>query len=98
MGLHLCYELALPSETPRAGVLDLLGRLRSRAERIGFDRISEIRELEGEACEPGKAENFWTDAWHYFRIMAQGHAIDPDRADSWLSFRPEYAAGFLVHP
>jgi hypothetical protein len=39
MGLHLCYELALPAETSRENVLEVLGRLRSRSERIGFDRI-----------------------------------------------------------
>ena len=98
MGLHLCYELALPAETSREQVLEVLGRLRSRSERIGFDRITEVRQYEGEACDPGQTKNFWTDAWWYFRFMGQGHAIDPDTPEHWPSFRPEYIAGFLVYP
>lgn len=57
MGLHLCYELALPSESSREQVLEVLGRLRSWGERIEFDRITEIRQYEGEACEPGHRAN-----------------------------------------
>jgi hypothetical protein len=29
MGLHLCYELALPAETSRENVLEVLGQLRT---------------------------------------------------------------------
>ncbi|HJR34249.1 MAG TPA: hypothetical protein VJ817_04825 [Gemmatimonadales bacterium] len=51
MGLHICYELALPARTPRAGVLSVLGELRSRSEGLAFDGVTEIREFAGAECK-----------------------------------------------
>lgn len=98
MGLHICYELALPAETSRPRVLYLLGALRSQSERLAFDEITEIREFAGAACETVPGKESWNDPWVLFRVAALARAIRGSDDDRDLLRAPDYAAGFLVLP
>jgi hypothetical protein len=44
MGLHICYDLSLPGETPDARVLEILNRLRTLAARPGV-RVARMFQL-----------------------------------------------------
>ena len=70
MGLHICYELALPPETTRNRVLELLAELRLEAMRGTFERVTEIRELHAAECE-FRPENDTFDLWALFKISAR---------------------------
>lgn len=98
MGLHICYELALPAQTSRAGVLFLLGALRSQSERVPFDEITEIREFAGAACETVPGKESWNDPWDLFRVGALTRAHRGSDEDHDVLVAPDYAAGFLVFP
>jgi hypothetical protein len=45
MGLHLCYELALPPDTPASDVTERVRRLYAEAVRISFEH-PDFEELE----------------------------------------------------
>lgn len=98
MGLHICYELALPGGTATKRVLMLLRELHSNAARLDFDRVTEIREFRGEACALGPEDNCWSDPWPLFKVSVMKHATRAGDADRETLVRPDYAAGFLVLP
>lgn len=100
MGLHLCYELALPSDTPRRRVVELLTDLRARSERLPFDRVSEVRELSGDAARFRRGMDVWHDPWALFLLAAERLKVPGPPPDGMqvVSVPPEFAAGFVVLP
>lgn len=98
MGLHICYEFALPAQTSRAQVLALLEELRSKSEGLPFDEITEIREFGGAACETVPGKESWSDPWVLFRVGALARALRESGENCDVLVAPNYAAGFLVLP
>jgi len=98
VGLHICYELALPARTPRADALSLLGELRSRSQRIAFDGVTEIRGFAGAECETVPGQESWNDPWVLLRVAALARARRESDQDHDLLVAPDYADGFLVLP
>jgi len=96
LGLHICYEMGLPSGTSRGDVLALLAALRSRAEHLPFDEITEIREFAGADCETVPGKESWTDPWVLFRIAAMARILKNSEDDPDLLIAPHYAAGFMI--
>ncbi|HEV8148745.1 MAG TPA: hypothetical protein VGP61_01030, partial [Gemmatimonadales bacterium] len=98
MGLHICYELALPANSSRARVLALLDELRSKSARLPFDEVTGIREFVGAACETASGKESWNDPWVLFRVGALARAIAGPDEDHDRLVAPDYAVGFLVLP
>lgn len=87
MGLHLNYELRLPSTTSSAEVNTLLERLRERAISLGFPLMTRMTTW-------SEAEEEWQQV---FRIMTDfvGEFV---KHNELSPINLESARGFLVHP
>lgn len=51
MGLHICYELSLPVETPESKVREAMAALRERASTLPFAEVSALVRLSREDLE-----------------------------------------------
>jgi hypothetical protein len=97
MGLHLCYELALPRETPATAVAERVRLLHEAATRLPFAEVSALmRVTEGEAL--GDVHLFNCSLADFFRLGAHGrlHPIDEDTGKP--ADRLPDIVGFAVHP
>jgi len=97
MGLHLCYELALPPDTPESDVAERVRRLYAEAVRIPFELVGPfVRTTAGESLgDEAEADD---PLGHWFRL---GAAIRLDDRDPVTGGRTELlpdAIGFAVHP
>jgi hypothetical protein len=97
MGLHLCYELALPPERSEQAVAALLEQLRQAAHRIQFGVISPIFHFTGAQCEPGPWGTGDQLEW-FFKLFAHEAAADSPDPEYPRSVRANLALGFVVHP
>jgi len=97
MGLHLCYELALPRETPATAVAERVRRLYDAAGGLPFAKISAlVRVTEAEPL--GDVHLFNCTLEDFFRLFAHGrlHPIEP-YTDEPTDRLPD-VVGFAVHP
>jgi hypothetical protein len=99
MGLHLCYELRLPGDTPEAHVAEVLERLRERACALMIDRVSPMFRLSLDELRQHRAPS-WTSLDWYFHLVASGILQERDDASAYAMHTPDRAAaiGFAVHP
>ena len=97
VGLHLCYELALPRETPATVVAERVSRLHEAAARLPFAKVSSlVRTTAGEAL--GDVNGFDCSLEDFFRLWA---CIHRDARDQLTGKRVDHladAVGFGVHP
>ena len=97
MGLHLCYELELPPESPEEAVATRLGQLREAACRLPFDLISPMFRFVGDDCRPGRWGEGDQYEW-YFKLFASGQAARCPDPEYPPSVPADIAIGFVVHP
>lgn len=94
MGLHLCYELDLPSNWTDAQVTEPLRALHQKAATLHLDRITPLRRLEGRDCQPGPYGVGDPLDW-FLKVAALGRR-DDDRRSAGIG--PTTAIGFVVAP
>lgn len=97
MGLHLCYELALPRETPAMVAAERVGLLHEAAARLPFDTVSaHVRVTAGEAL--GDVNLFDCSLEDFFRLGARVR-LNPANTDTGeRADRLADGVGFAVHP
>ena len=97
MGLHLCYELALPRETAATAVTERVGLLHDVATRLPFAKVSPLIQVSaGETL--GDVNLFDCTLDDFFRLSAR---IRLDAVAENPGTRVDHlpdAAGFAVHP
>jgi hypothetical protein len=97
MGLHLCYELALPRETPVTAVAERVRLLHEAARRLPFAKVSSLMRVTG--GDPlGDVNVFDCTLEEFFQLCARS-CLDP--RDEHTGKRADYlpdAVGFAVHP
>jgi hypothetical protein len=97
MGLHLCYELALPRETPAIAVAERVRLLHEAASRLPFATVSSfVRVTEGEAL--GDVNLFDCTLEDFFRLGARGRLDPIDEHTGKRVDRLPDVVGFAVHP
>jgi hypothetical protein len=97
MGLHLCYELALPRETAASAVTERVHLLHEAATRLSFAKVSPLVQVTaGEAL--GDVNLFDCSLEDFFRLWARVR-LDPMDGDTGTraDHLPD-AVGFAVHP
>ena len=97
MGLHLCYELDLASETTEEAVLTLLEKLREAATRLPFKRVSRMFRLSGETCRLGPPGDRDELEW-FLTIFTRGSSARYPDPEYPREVQSERALGFVVHP
>ncbi len=99
MGLHICYELRLPSETPDDDALNLIERLRAYSVTLGFDDTSPIAKLTGGDLERGdECLERWSVPW-WMHVASQGIRRGRDGTASEVGNPDRLAvAGFFMYP
>src|SRR5437667_11140206 len=97
MGLHICYELALPPERSGQAATGLLEQLRQAAHRLRFDVISPLYHFTGAQCEPGPWGTGDQSEW-FFKLFAHEAAADSADPEYPRSVPADLALGFVVHP
>ncbi len=97
MGLHLCYELALPRETAATAVAERVRLLYGVATRLRFAKVSPLVQVtDGEPL--GDVNVFDCSLEDFFRLCARG-CLDPrDEQTGKRADRLPDAVGFAVHP
>jgi hypothetical protein len=97
MGLHLCYELALPRETPATAVAERVRLLHEAATRLPFGKVSSLERVT--AGEPlGDVNLFDCSLEEFFRLCARS-CLDPmDAHTGKRADRLPDGVGFAVHP
>ena len=97
MGLHLCYELALPRETAATAVVERVRLLHEAAARLPFAKVSAlVRVTDGEAL--GDVNLFDCSLEDFFRLCTRS-CLDPVDAQTGRRVnRLPDAVGFAVHP
>jgi hypothetical protein len=97
MGLHLCYELALPRETPMTAVAERVRLLHEVAARLPFAEVSSlVRATDGEPL--GDVNLFDCSLEDYFRLWASTRADARDAHSGKRVDRLPETVGFAVHP
>jgi hypothetical protein len=77
MGLHLCYELAVPRDTPIAEVVERMQRLYREAVTLPFETVGPlVRVTAGETL--GNASEADSSLAHWFRFCARIGLDPPD--------------------
>jgi len=97
MGLHLCYELALPRETAATAVTERVHLLHEAATRLSFAKVSPLVQVTaGETL--GDVSLFDCSLEDFFRLWARVR-LDPMDGDTGTraDHLPD-AVGFAVHP
>src|SRR5215213_1091270 len=96
MGLHICYELALPRDLPLTEVTDRVRVLHEVAARLPFETVSSlVRVTDGEAL--GHANPFDCSLEEYFRLWAKIRLSPGNEEGGKRSDLPD-AVGFTVRP
>jgi len=109
MGLSICFDLALPSDTPGRDAHALLTRLRDEAARLPFRAVSELVqlgpvELAGPSKLRGLAYERLADGVDTYakpileRLWRDGLGLDEDAWPKLTSDLPSTAIGFAVAP
>lgn len=97
MGLHLCYELALPRETTATAVAERVRLLYEAAGRLPFAKVSAlVRVADSEAL--GKVNIFDCSLEDFFRLGACGRLDARDELTGKRADRLPDGVGFAVHP
>jgi hypothetical protein len=97
MGLHLCYELALPRETAATAVAQRLRLLHEAAARLPFANVSSLVQVtDGEAL--GDVNLFDCSLEDFFRLSARARLDPKDEHTGKRADRLPDGVGFAVHP
>ena len=97
MGLHLCYELALPRETPASAVAERVRVLHEAATRLPLAKISAlVRVTDGEPL--GDVNLFDCTLEDFFRLGARSRLDPIDQHTGKRVDRLPDVVGFAVHP
>jgi len=98
MGLHICYDLSLPGETPGARILEVLGELRTLASRPGV-RVTPMLQVTL-ATLLSKPPFVWHNLDRFFPFWA---SLQLRERDGTVEYRDAdrdriTAIGFAIHP
>jgi len=97
MGLHICYELALPRNLPLTEVTDRVRLLYEVASRLPFETVSAlVLSTDGEAL--GDVTLFHCSLEEYFRLWAKIRLGPSEEEAGKRSDRLPHAVGFTVRP
>jgi hypothetical protein len=99
MGLHICYELRLPRNTPDEDAIRRLERLRAYVATLSVDTVSQLTQLSGAELMRGD-EYFdrWSIPW-LVHITARGVWEERDGTAGAINEVDRLAAAaFLMHP
>ena len=98
MGLHICYDLSLPGETPDSRVLEILNQLRTLAARPGV-RVAPMFRLTL-ATLLSKPSFAWNNLDRFFPFCASLQLRERDGTVAYRDADRERIAaiGFAIHP
>ena len=95
MGLTIHYNLCSGVRNPQQAH-DLVARLRSRALDLPMERVDDILELSGAACEYQRYDREHPNRW--LLIQAGKHVDDPHRQGYSYSVSPSHLIAFSTWP
>jgi hypothetical protein len=95
MGLTIHYNLRSDTPSPNAA-RDLMARLRGRALDLPFERVDNLIEVSGQACDFGRYERDHPNRW--LLIQAGQYVVDPDYDAYRHSITPTHVIAFSTWP
>jgi len=95
MGMAIHYQLRSTARGPKQA-RDLVAQLRERALDLPFERVNEIIELTGSACDFQQHEDQYAHRWLLMQVPQ--HVPDPREPARCYAVIPEHVIAFSCSP